>query len=104
MTSPDRLIEIMHADPAALVGAPTNDELMESHSLRAVSEEVRSGFLQMWKVDFVREKISKSGYAEVNDLYAAVTDELVTLEEVEQRIRDLRFLQQCLATAKGRQV
>lgn len=91
----ERLIDMMHADPDSLSGAPSDAQIIAKYRFdpdTELSKPVRQGFLEMWLPGKVIDEISGLTDDELIGVVAAYEDEAEELAKLEAGARDMRFL------------
>jgi hypothetical protein len=97
MAGTEAFLGLMQADPETLPGVPTNQQIIEEDDeLRGKVDDltpaVRSGYLQMWQMTYVREQIQNQTAEELALLHDEVYQELCSPDLLERRSWPLRFV------------
>lgn len=96
----NKFIKLLHTDPEILPGVPTNEQLViqidQSNRPfrfeRALSPGERTGFLEMWRLTYVRETMTRLETDDLQALNAEARTELYDPELLASRLDDVRFI------------
>lgn len=108
MSYVEEFVELLHTDPETLEGVPSNEEIIAANESvlkgrqpQEISDAVRSGFLQMWQMGYVRDTILGLSFEESDYLVEVVREEMADKTLSERRAFDVRFIFQAAQSAKN---
>jgi hypothetical protein len=93
-TATDTFKALFHSNPETFPGVPTDDEIKEQNKLdRLPTTAERQGFLEMWRFEYMRQRMETIPDDELEDIIQQTSERLEELAVIEREIRELRIIQ-----------
>lgn len=98
MSNVENFLELLATDPEQLPGVPSNqqiiedDEELKKSNFTDLTPLVRSGYLEMWRFNHVREQIGALSKVALDALHDEAYSELQNPDVPERRADQVRFI------------